>query len=88
MDSERQTQSNGRSPQKGEGKIMKKAILIICVLSVLALLVVSVAADAVSAGKGLDSQTGSGPVKPGALKRGVEELDQQVPPDIYPFAKT
>lgn len=66
---------------------MKKALLIICVLSVLALLVVSVAAEVVSTGKDFDWQTGPKPIKPGDLKRGVEELDQQVPPDIYPFAK-
>ena len=67
---------------------MKKALLIICVLSVLALLVISVAADAVSVGKGLDGQADPGPSKPGDLKRGVEELDRQMPLDIYPFAKT
>jgi hypothetical protein len=44
-------------------------------------------ADAVSVGKGVDGQTDSNPVKPGELKRGEEELNQQMAPDIYPFAK-
>ena len=66
---------------------MKKAMLIICVLSVLALLVVSVMADAVSVGKGVDGQADPGPSKPGDLRRGEEELDRQMPLDIYPFAK-
>jgi hypothetical protein len=67
---------------------MKKVILIICVLSVLALLAVSVMAEVVPAGKGVDCQTDPGPKKPGN-ERGVEEdLDRQMYPDIYPFAKT
>ena len=66
---------------------MKKAILIICVLSMLALLVVSLAAGVVSAGKGLDRQTGPGTVEPGNDKESGEEVDRQMAPDIYPFAK-
>jgi hypothetical protein len=67
---------------------MKKALLIICVLSVLALLVVSVMAEVVPAGKGVDNLIVPGPSKPGN-ERGVEEdLDRQMYPDIYPFAKT
>ena len=66
---------------------MKKAMLIICVLSVLALLVVSVMADAVSVGKGVDGQADPGPSKPGNDRGIKEELYRQMYPDIYPFAK-
>ena len=66
---------------------MKKALLIICVLSMLALLVVSVMADAVSVGKGLDGQADPELVEPGDDRGAEEEPDRQMAPDIYPFAK-
>jgi hypothetical protein len=66
---------------------MKKALLIICVLSVLALLVVSVAAEVGSAGKDVDGQVDPGTVEPGNDRGAGEELDRQMAPDIYPFAK-
>ena len=50
------TRSSGQSPQKGREKIVKKAILIICVLSVLALLAVPVVAGVLSADSELDRQ--------------------------------
>ena len=67
---------------------MKKAFLIICVLSVLALLVVSVAAEVASVSKGLDGQADPGPGKPVNDRGAGEEPDRQTYPDIYPFAKT
>jgi hypothetical protein len=74
------TRSGGQSPQKGKEKIMKKAILIICVLSVLALLAVPVMAEVLSSDSDLDWQTAGGEVPPGTGigRRAEVELDRQV----------
>jgi hypothetical protein len=58
----------GRAPKKGKEKIMKKAILIICVLSVLALLAVPVLAEVLSADSGLDLEMAPRP-RPGTERR-------------------
>jgi hypothetical protein len=73
------TRSGGQSPQKGKEKIMKKAILIICVLSVLALLAVPVMAGVLSGHGDLDRQTaGKPPPGSGIGRRAEVELDWQM----------
>lgn len=76
-----------QNPKRGEERVMKKAILIICVLSTLALLVAAVAAEVVSLSKDHDGQADPEPVSPEGNSGAEEELDRQTPLDIFPFAR-
>ncbi len=57
---------------------MKKAILIICVLSVLALLVVPVVAEALFGDSDLDQQIGPKPRPPGGVNLAKVERPSQI----------
>jgi hypothetical protein len=72
-----------REPEKERrGIVMKKAILIICVLSVLALLAVPVMAEVLFGDSDLDQQIGPAPRPPGGFN--YARLDPIAPFGILP----
>jgi hypothetical protein len=79
--------NRAKGPKKGKVKVLKKAIVVLCVLAVLALLAVPILAEGLSAGGELSRQMSPEPVAPGIRRAAEKEKNLQMSPAPRPGAR-